>query len=139
MNDNLPVGAHLVSPRKWYDHHGIHVGNGRVVHYAGFCKGLLHRGPVEEVSLAEFARGNGYEVRPHAASPFTPGEIARRAKNRIGEDCYDILARNCEHFCEWCITGRARSSQVDKLIALPRAWAARLRDLVATLGFAPGA
>lgn len=30
----IPLGAHLVSPRKRYRHHGIYVGNGRVIHYA---------------------------------------------------------------------------------------------------------
>lgn len=129
MNDSLPVGAHLVTPRNWYSHHGIHVGNGRVVHYAGYCKGLLHRGPVEEVSLADFARGHGFEVRSHPASPFSPREIAQRARNRVGEDCYRLLGNNCEHFCEWCVTGASRSEQVERFLSRPlailrRFWAA---------------
>jgi hypothetical protein len=28
----LPVGAHLLAPRRGYTHHGIHVGGGKVVH-----------------------------------------------------------------------------------------------------------
>ncbi|MBP4061169.1 lecithin retinol acyltransferase family protein [Aeromonas sp. Prich7-2] len=35
-----PIGAHLVTPRTGYDHHGIYVGNGKVVHYAGFARGF---------------------------------------------------------------------------------------------------
>src|SRR5262245_59687729 len=45
-----PLAAHLVTPRALYTHHGIYVGNGRVIHYAGLAHGL-RRGPVEEVSL----------------------------------------------------------------------------------------
>ena len=31
MDNNIPLGAHLVTPRKWYSHHGVYVGNGRIV------------------------------------------------------------------------------------------------------------
>ena len=58
----FPLGAHLVSLRRGYSHHGIHIGAGKVVHYAGFSSGL-HRGPVEEVMLAEFAAGRAVPAR----------------------------------------------------------------------------
>ena len=41
-----PMGAHLVTPRRRYCHHGIYVGDGKVVHYAGLSRSL-RRGPVE--------------------------------------------------------------------------------------------
>ena len=124
MDETLPIGAHLVTPRSWYDHHGIYVGNGRVVHYAGYCRGY-HAGPVEEVSLAQFERGLGFRIRRHDAAPRSGQEIAARARSRIGENGYRLLANNCEHFCEWCSSGRGRSRQVDRLIALPRLAARR--------------
>ena len=34
MNDEPSLGAHLISPRNGYSHHGIYVGSGRVIHYA---------------------------------------------------------------------------------------------------------
>lgn len=126
MNDSLPVGAHLVTPRSWYSHHGIHVGYGRVVHYAGYCKGLLQRGPVEEVSLAEFEGGHGFKVRSHPATAFSARQIAQRAMNRVGENCYRLLANNCEHFCEWCVTGLGRSAQVEHFLSRPLAFLHRL-------------
>jgi hypothetical protein len=44
----------------------------------------------------------------------------------VGEDRYRLLTNNCEHFCEWCLHGTARSFQVE-------AWLARLRlTLLAT-------
>ena len=42
----LSPGTHLVTSRRGYAHHGIYVGGGMVVHYAGLCQ-LLHSGPVE--------------------------------------------------------------------------------------------
>src|SRR5882762_7929917 len=50
------LGAHLVTPRGAYSHHGIYVGKGKVVHYAGLARSL-HRGPVEEVTMHAPPRG----------------------------------------------------------------------------------
>ena len=44
-----PLGSHIVTPRCGYTHHGIYVGHGRVVQYAGLAHGL-RTGPVEEVT-----------------------------------------------------------------------------------------
>jgi hypothetical protein len=126
MDSNLPLGAHLVTPRKWYSHHGVYVGNGRVVHYAGFSQ-RLRSGPVEETSLEAFAKHFGFRVEPHATPAFSPEEIVRRAKTRIGENRYGVLSNNCEHFSHWCVCGRARSSQVEALMKHP----ARVARLVA--------
>ncbi|MFN0305165.1 MAG: lecithin retinol acyltransferase family protein [Burkholderiales bacterium] len=118
MDHNLPLGAHLVTPRGWYSHHGVYVGEGRVVHYAGFSR-AFHRGPIEETSLEGFAKHFGLRVKPHAAPAFSQEEIVRRAKARMGEDRYGLLSNNCEHFSEWCIRGRARSSQIEALFDIP--------------------
>src|SRR6185437_15323636 len=42
-----PAGAHLITPRIGYVHHGIYLGAGKVIHSGAF-PGLLPRGPVEE-------------------------------------------------------------------------------------------
>ncbi len=112
-----PLAAHVVTLRSGYTHHGIHVGEGRVVHYAGFARGLS-LGPVEEVSLAEFADGRPVWVRPCTNPRFDPTEVIRRAHSRLGENRYRVLSNNCEHFSEWCLRGEARSLQVEAL----RAW-----------------
>src|SRR5258706_14870210 len=85
-----PLGSHLVTPRRGYLHHGIYVGSGKVVHYAGLGNGL-RRGPVEEVSLARFARGQSVWVRSSSALGFDCGEVIRRAFSRVGEDCYRLF------------------------------------------------
>jgi hypothetical protein len=109
----LSPGVHLVSSRFGYVHHGIYVGRGMVVHYAGLCQ-LLHRGPVEEVTLSRFSMGRSVRIVDHSESKFSPREVVQRARSRLGENEYHVLRNNCEHFCNWCITGRSRSTQVER-------------------------
>ena len=42
--------------------------------------------------------------------------------SRIGEQDYNLLFNNCEHFATWCKTGRHRSSQIDSAIERARQW-----------------
>src|SRR5271154_247341 len=122
-----PLGAHLVTPRRGYTHHGIYVGLGRVVQYGGMSRGL-NRGPVEEVSVSQFAQGRQIWLRLEESRWLNRGEVARRARLRLGENRYNLLTNNCEHFCEWCVRDQHRSYQVDELIA--RYFKARRRLIV---------
>lgn len=107
-----PLGAHVVTPRRGYTHHGIYVGEGKVVHYGGLSWGL-RPGRVEEVPFSQFSRGRPVWVRITEAPWFDQHEVIRRARLRLGEDRYSVLTNNCEHFCEWCVRGLHRSYQVD--------------------------
>ena len=107
----IPVGAHLSTPRRGFTHHGIHIGNGRVVHYPGSSR-RFDTGPITVVSITEFARGRGWRIE-HTPCSFAADEIVRRAESRIGEHAYRVTNNNCEHFCFWCLTGRPHSEQVD--------------------------
>lgn len=51
--ENLAAGDHLVSSRIFYAHHGIYLGEGKVIHYAGWANGL-RAGKIEITSLADF-------------------------------------------------------------------------------------
>jgi Lecithin retinol acyltransferase len=120
-----PLGAHLMAKRHGYSHHGIYVGGGRVVHYAGLSGGLWQCGPVEEVSLLRFGCGNVIQTVEHAVTPYTSEQIVRRARARLGENAYRLLTNNCEHFCNWCVSGVSHSAQVQQPLRLPlRAFAA---------------
>lgn len=44
----------------------------------------------------------------------TPKKTIQRAKARIGEERYNLIAQNCEHFAIWCKTGVSCSFQVKK-------------------------
>ena len=88
-----PLAAHLVTPRRGYTHHGLYVGGGRVIHYSGFAGGV-RRGTVEEVSLPCFAHGHAVQVMPRDSQRFENGEVVRRARSRLGENCYRLLSNN---------------------------------------------
>jgi hypothetical protein len=113
---HLSPGAHLVTRRGPYIHHGVYVGEDRVVHYAGYAYGIRRR-PIEEVSLEAFAAGKRVQVRSRPPGMFSHSEIVLRARSRLGEDDYRVLTNNCEHFCEWCFSGHPRSAQVESVLA----------------------
>jgi hypothetical protein len=118
---DLPIGAHLVTQRRGYEHHGIYVGNGRVVHYAGFAGTTRRGGPVEEVELSRFAAGHPLSIRAAPSARYAGDEAVRRARSRLGENRYRLLTNNCEHFCAWCLLGESRSEQVHGCLRHPRA------------------
>ncbi len=113
LEEEPPLGAHLTTSRRGYVHHGVYAGQGRVVHYAGIS-GFRQFGPVEEVSLSRFAVGRRVRILDHSGLPYSPEEIVRRARSRLGESDYRLLSNNCEHFCHWCISGVSRSAQVER-------------------------
>jgi lecithin:retinol acyltransferase len=113
--EQLVPGTHLTICRRGYTHHGIYLGAGRVVHYAGRLK--YPQGLVEEISLAEFSEGRPFRAEILQTGRFSGNEIVLRARSRLGERRYDLLKNNCEHFCNWCRLGENRSLQVECLTA----------------------
>ena len=112
-DEELAPGTQLIIRRRGYRHHGIYVGDRRVVHYAGRVR--YPQGLIEEVSLTEFIDGCPLSVG-HSPDNSVCGElIVRRARSRLGERRYDIFRNNCEHFCNWCRAGEQRSEQTDSL------------------------
>ncbi|AXF25358.1 RND transporter [Burkholderia pyrrocinia] len=115
---DIEAGAHLVSEREGYAHHGIYAGNGRVIHYGGFhC--CTRRCPVECISLRRFAANKGIRVQPEPDAVYTGTAVVERARSRLGEDRYRLLTNNCEHFCTWCVQGVGRSEQVRRGLRNP--------------------
>jgi hypothetical protein len=123
------AGAHLITPRLGFTHHGIYVGGGKVVHYGTLARRLQRR-PVEEVPIDRFANDHRVWVRQHERVSFEPAQIIKRARSRIGEDRYGLLSNNCEHFCEWCLHDVPFSYQVRRV----RTFARGLTGAVTTLG-----
>jgi hypothetical protein len=116
---DVPLGAHLVTSRGGYEHHGIYAGAGKVVHYAGFAAGHS-RGPVVEVTLERFAVGKAIAIRLHPCPRYMGAEAVERARSRLGENRYRLLTNNCEHFCAWCLSGESRSQQVETCLMHPQ-------------------
>jgi hypothetical protein len=124
-------GAHLVTPRSGYAHHGVYVGDNRVVHYSGLANGL-NSGPVEEATLDAFAAGRDFYVKTHPRPKYIGHDVVLRARSRIGEDLYSLFSNNCEHFCEWAINDDHTSRQIDigtSAVAPAKATAAGLAAL----------
>ena len=116
----MAAADHLQVPRQHglFLHHGIDLGDGTVAHY-------LEGREILRSSLADFSQGQPVSVVTHVqCSP--QGVTLRRAMGRIGEQNYNLLFNNCEHFATWCKTGRHQSRQVNSVIDKARSWSARM-------------
>ena len=112
----MATADHLQVPRRHglFNHHGIDLGDGTVAPY-------LEGREILRSPISEFSQGEVVSVLNHAnASPA--GVTLRRAMGRLGEQNYNLLFNNCEHFATWCKTGRHRSGQVDSVIDRARQW-----------------
>jgi hypothetical protein len=47
---------------------------------------------------------------------YSPKETVERARSRVGENSYNLVTNNCEHFAIWCKTGISESHQVNKVL-----------------------
>ena len=97
-----------------FRHHGIDLGDGTVAHY-------LEGREILRSSRDDFSQGQPLKIIDHAKA--SPASVTlRRAMSRIGEQNYNLLFNNCEHFATWCKTGRHRSSQIDSALERARRW-----------------
>jgi hypothetical protein len=102
MNE-FEQGDHIMVDRLIYQHHGVYVGDDMVIHYT--------QDGVKLSSLGEFSKG--WRVIRYEHSNMLPrDEIVKRAYERLGEDEYNIITKNCEHFACYCCIGKRVSKQV---------------------------
>lgn len=94
-----------------YTHHGIACGDGTVIHYSGEPG---RPGAVLRSSLLQFVGDGPVRVRRYRRR-LSPRVTVERARSRLGEQSYDLVFNNCEHFAEWAATGHARSLQVESV------------------------
>ncbi|VVM39720.1 hypothetical protein PS662_02908 [Pseudomonas fluorescens] len=109
-------GDHLVSVRCGYTHHGIYIGAGEVLHYSGFGDSVS--GPICRVSLEKFSGGMPTVVKPHLFAVHDAEERIARGYTRLGENSYNLVTNNCEHFVNWCIDGTTTSEQVRSVLSV---------------------
>jgi hypothetical protein len=105
----MAAADHLQVPRQHglFKHHGIDLGDGTVAHY-------LEGREILRSSVEAFSRGQPLSVVSYPEGTCSaPGVTLRRAMGRLGEQNYNLLFNNCEHFAHWCKTGRHRSAQVE--------------------------
>ena len=126
------IADHLFVDCGAYSHHGIYVGDNRVIHFdstaARKLLGTVNGAPpkIVEVSLDEFSGGSEIHIRVYddPSTVFGPGESIARARSKLGERGYDLALNNCEHFAVWCKTGEPSSTQVDSACKVVSAGAA---------------
>lgn len=94
-----------------YEHHGIDCGDGNVIHY---------RKPseiIEKTSFDTFSKGNKVYICQYPLGfCFVSDVVVNRAESRLGENKYNLLFNNCEHFATWCKTGISDSKQIREFI-----------------------
>jgi hypothetical protein len=118
------AGLHLAVKREGalYQHHGVYLGDGTVVHFAG--EGLSQKSArVERTSLREFVAREGlkrtYSLRPtrmggEPVATLDPAVICLRALSRVGDTGYQLVQNNCEHLSVWSQIGASVSFQVQR-------------------------
>ncbi len=84
----MKIGDHLVSPRTGYSHHGLYVGNDKVIHYSGLSDSF-DKGSIELTTLADFAQEQELKVIDHLLCVYDEHERVERAYAKIGEESYD--------------------------------------------------
>ncbi|MDA0266805.1 MAG: lecithin retinol acyltransferase family protein [Cyanobacteria bacterium] len=105
-------GDQIYAMREWigissvYEHHGIDCGDGTVIHYR-----KTDTAEVARTSIALFGQGKPITIKVQPVA-LLPDTVVERAESRLGEQRYDLLTNNCEHFATWCKTGRNESEQL---------------------------
>jgi hypothetical protein len=111
FGDQIYVWRELANVSGIYQHHGIDIGDGSVIHY---------RKPseiIEQTSFDTFSKGNKVYVRQYPDGfSFIPEVVVKRSFSRLGENKYNLLFNNCEHFASWCKIGISESQQVKDFI-----------------------
>lgn len=141
----------IVRKKVWnlYEHYGVYIGNGKVVHYSGMGTDFKGNVCVQEDTLEHFLKEDKdyfvlYFDKSYVAPRkiqvktefnlddmnlatslcltqknqfklYSPQETVKRALSRVGEEKYDLLFNNCEHFAVWCKTGISESYQVERV------------------------
>ncbi|MCR4617181.1 MAG: lecithin retinol acyltransferase family protein [Lachnospiraceae bacterium] len=101
------------------DHYGVFISDEEVIQF-GKNPALLEGVPESEVRVCstdidEFRNGGFPEFADLTISEklkrFKTDKIIDTARSRIGQDGYNIVFNNCEHFAYECIFGKKYSSQ----------------------------
>lgn len=106
-------------------HYGIFVSAQEVIQFGHPHRDRNAAEPGKDIRIfagtaAEFAAGNMIEVASLSLGErlrrFSRSKTVRLARARIGENGYDILHNNCEHFANMCVFGRKICLQTDRIV-----------------------
>ncbi len=114
---NLLPGDHIYVKRKgrFYTHHGIYMGDGKVIHFAGSIREKIDP-VVHETDLSKFLKGGILRRRDYKQG-LPASETIRIAREQLSDRSYSMVWNNCEHFATYCATGRKKSQQVKRILS----------------------
>jgi len=114
--DLLP-GDHIYVKRssRFYKHHGIYIGHGKVIHVSGSIREKVHP-EVRETDLSLFLK-DGVLRRRVYEKRLPASETIRTAKKQLRNGGYSMIWNNCEHFTTYCVTGKTKSRQVKRVLS----------------------
>ena len=108
---------------RFYYHYGIFISEDEVIQF-GLPDGPSR--PASEVRVLAsdvytFLQGGNLEVgtpdRQERKKLRSVADITTHARSRLGQDGYDLLHNNCEHFMNECLFGEASSPTIQGLRA----------------------
>ncbi|HBE71168.1 MAG TPA: hypothetical protein DDW52_23730 [Planctomycetaceae bacterium] len=114
--DNIFVNCRAGRIR--FQHHGIDMGDGTVVHLVASDGGRLtidnqdQSFCIRRDSIDDFAGGAEIHTKQHLGARRVD-EIVQTAESMIGPARYNLIENNCEHFAVYCSTGRPSSEQIE--------------------------
>ena len=104
-----------------YYHHGIFISAEEVIHFTGDDDDSVldwSKAHVIKTDLQKFLCGGEVEVKEYndaELGDLYPVEgIVSYARACLGDDGYNLIFNNCEHFANACTLGKYRSQQVEK-------------------------
>ncbi|WP_373601137.1 lecithin retinol acyltransferase family protein [Paraclostridium bifermentans] len=103
-----------------YKHFGIYINDDCVIHYDGKIDDrFLREMCIRQTTLDRFlASKDSFSIYNFNCSDIDACEVVSRAKSRIGEENFNLIFNNCEHFGLWCKTGVSKSNQVNLIVNL---------------------
>ena len=106
-----------------YYHHGIYVSDNEVIHFTGDDDDSVldwSKAHVISTGLARFLSGGEVEVKEYndeeLADLYPVEGIVNYARACLGDDGYNLIFNNCEHFANACTLGKYRSRQVENFL-----------------------
>ena len=114
---DLLHGEHIYVKRKgrFYTHHGIYMGDGKVIHFAGSIREKIDP-VVHETDLFRFLK-DGILRRRDYKQRLLASETIRIAREQLSDRSYSMVWNNCEHFATYCATGKKKSQQVKRILS----------------------
>ncbi len=104
---------HIKVKRNFYYHHGIYIGDNKVIHFNGELFRGKNGAKITMTSLKDFLKGGNLEIVPYKIG-IDEVEVLKRANSLLNKGDYSIFFNNCEHFANYCFTGIGISTQVNR-------------------------